>query len=40
MMELPGRRKTGRPQRRLMDVVKEEMKRVGEIEEDRGDRGG
>lgn len=40
MMELPGRTKKGRPQRKLMDVVKEEMKRVGEIEEARGDRGG
>lgn len=28
-MELAGRRKTGRPQRRLMDVVKEDMQRLG-----------
>lgn len=28
-MQLPGRKKRGRPQRRSMDVVKEEMKTVG-----------
>lgn len=28
-MQLPGRKKRGRPQRRSMDVVKEEIKTVG-----------
>ena len=30
-MELPGMRKWGRPTRRLMDVVKEDMRRIQEI---------
>ncbi|PME06485.1 hypothetical protein A8A06_13560 [Escherichia coli] len=37
-MELPGRRRRGRPQRRFMDVVKEDMQRVGVREEDARDR--
>lgn len=37
-MELPGRWKRGRPQRRLMDVVKEDMKRAGMTEVDAEDR--
>lgn len=37
-MELPGRRKKGRPQRRLMDVGMEDMQRVGATEEDAEDR--
>lgn len=28
-MQLPGRRKRGRPEKRFMDTVKEEMQRVG-----------
>ena len=37
-LELPGRRRTGRPKRRFMDVVKEEVKLVGVREECAGDR--
>lgn len=33
-LELPGRRRRGRPQRRSMDLVKEEMQRVGVTKED------
>ena len=34
MMELPGKRKRGRPKRRFMDVVKEDMAEVEVTEED------
>ena len=34
MMELPGKRKRGRPKRRVMDVVKEDMVEVEVAEED------
>ena len=37
-MELPGRRKRGRPKRRFMDVVKEDMLVVDVTEEDAEDR--
>ncbi|XP_061627969.1 uncharacterized protein LOC133477364, partial [Phyllopteryx taeniolatus] len=37
-MELPGKRARGRPKRRLMDVVREDMMAVGVREEDAGDR--
>ena len=37
-MELPGKRKRGRPKRRFMDVVKEGMAEVEVTEEDRVDR--
>ena len=37
-MELPGKRKRGRPKRRLMDVVKEDMAEVEVTEEDTEDR--
>ena len=37
-MELPGKRKWGRPKRRLMDVVKEDMAEVEVTEEDTVDR--
>ena len=33
-MELPGRRRRGRPKRRFMDVVKEDMQVVGVRVED------
>ena len=33
-MELPGKRKRGRPDRRFMDVVKEDMAEVEETGED------
>ena len=36
--ELPGRRQRRRPKRRFMDVVREEMQRVGVREEDAKDR--
>ena len=36
-MELPGKRKRGRPQRRFMDVVKEDMAEVEVTEEDTGE---
>ena len=38
MMELPGKRKRGRPKRRFMDVVKEDMAEVEVTEEDTVDR--
>lgn len=31
-MELPGKRKSGRPQKRFMDVVKKDMLEVGVTE--------
>ena len=37
-MELPGKRRTGRPKRRFLDVVKEDMKEVGVKEIDIEDR--
>ena len=37
-MELPGKRKRGRPKRRYMDVVKEDMAEVEVKEEDADDR--
>ena len=37
-MELPGERKRGRPNRRFMDVVKEDMAEVEVTEEDTEDR--
>ena len=37
-MELPGKRKRGRPKRRYMDVVKEDMAEVEVTEEDTVDR--
>ena len=37
-MELPGKRKWGRPKRRFMDVVKEDMAEVEVTEEDTADR--
>ena len=37
-MELPGKRKRGRPKRRFMDVVKENMADVKVTEEDTEDR--
>ena len=37
-MELPGKRKRGRPKRRCMDVVKEDMAEVEVTEEDTVDR--
>ena len=37
-MELPGKRKRGRPKRRFMDVVKEDMAVVEVTEEDAEDR--
>ena len=33
-MELPGKRKKGRPKRRFLDVVKEDMEEVGARETD------
>ena len=33
-MELPGKRKRGRPKRRFLDVVKEDMGKVGAREKD------
>ena len=38
MMELPGKRKRGRPKGRFMDVVKEDMTDVEVTEEDTEDR--
>ena len=37
-LELPGRRPRGRPKKRFMDVVKEDMKVVGVRKEDAEDR--
>ena len=37
-MKLPGKRKRGRPKRRFMDVVKEDMAEVEVTEEDTVDR--
>ena len=37
-MELPGKRRKGRPKRRFLDVVKEDMKEVGVKEMDIEDR--
>ena len=37
-MELPGKRKRGRPKRRFMDVVKEDIAQVEVTEEDAEDR--
>ena len=37
-MELPGKRKRGRPKRRFIDVVKEDMAEVDVTVEDRVDR--
>ena len=37
-MELPGKRKRGRPKRRFMDVVKEDMAEVEVTEDDTVDR--
>ena len=37
-MELPGKRKRGRPKRRFLDMVKEDMKKVGAKEIDIEDR--
>ena len=37
-MELPGKRKRGRPKGRFMDVVKEDMAEVEVTEEDTVDR--
>ncbi len=37
-MELPGKRKRGRPKRRFMDVVKENMAEFDMTEEDTEDR--
>ena len=37
-MELPGKRKRGRPKRRFMNVVKEDMADVEVTEEDAEDR--
>ena len=37
-MRLPGKRRRGRPKRRYMDAVKEDMEEVGAVEEDSEDR--
>ena len=37
-MGLPGGRKRGRPKRRFLDAIREDMKVVGLTEEDAGDR--
>ena len=37
-MELPGRRRRGRPKRRYMDMVKEDLRVIGAVEEDVFDR--
>ena len=38
-IELPGKRKQGRPRRRYMDVVREDMAGVKVTEEDAGPNG-
>ena len=38
MMELPGRRKRGKPKRKFLDVVKEDMEEIGAKETDIEDR--
>ena len=38
-LECPGKRKRGRPKRRFMDGIKEDMKEVGAEEQDISDRG-
>ena len=38
MMEPPGRRRRGRPKRRYMDVIREDMRDAGVRREDAGDR--
>ena len=38
-MALPGKRKRGRPKRRFMNVVKEDMTEVEVTEQDTEDRG-
>ena len=37
-MELPGKRRRGRPKRRFLDAVKEDMREVGVKEKDVEDR--
>ena len=37
-MDLPGRRRRGRPKRRFMDAVKEDMQMMGAVEEEVQDR--
>ena len=37
-MVVPGRRKKGRPRRRWMDLVREDMERVGTTQVDKVDR--
>ena len=37
-MELPGKKKSGRPKRRFIDIVREDMQVVGATEEDAEDR--
>ena len=37
-MELPGKRRRGRPKRRYMDSIREDMRTAGVIEEDANDR--
>ena len=37
-MELPGKRRRGRPKRRFLDAVKEDMREVGVKETDVEDR--
>lgn len=36
-MELPGRRKSGKPKRRFMELMKKDMRRVGVTEENAKD---